>query len=167
MFPALMIALALAFPAYGQTGQDIQQHTSCKYCGMDREKFDFSRMLIEYEDGSSTGVCSLHCAALELAVSLDKTPKAIRVADFNTKQLIDAETAVWVIGGSRPGVMTKRGKWAFAQKADAESFLKQNGGKTGSFDDAVGAAYEDIYDDTRMIREKRKERKMKMHEQGH
>jgi hypothetical protein len=32
--------------------EDIKQAASCKYCGMDRQKFDFSRMLIEYDDGT-------------------------------------------------------------------------------------------------------------------
>ena len=41
------------------------------------------------------------------------------------------------------------------QKA-AESFSKENEGKLASFDDAMKAAYEDMYADTKMIREKRK-----------
>jgi nitrous oxide reductase accessory protein NosL len=160
-------AAAVAVPSIAQHRDDIQQHPSCKYCGMSREKFDFSRMLIEYDDGSAVPVCSLHCAAIELAQSLDKTPKAIKVGDMNTKQSIDAEAAVWVIGGSKMGVMSKRGKWAFAKKEDADAFQKQNGGKIGSFEDAVKTAYEDIYDDTRMIRERRKEKRMKMESPGH
>ena len=135
---------------------DIKQSPSCKHCGMDRQKFDYSRMLIEYEDGTSTGVCSVHCAAVELATNIDKAPKAILVADLNTKSLIDAEKAFWVIGGSKPGVMTKRGKWAFGKKEDAENFIKSNGGTPASFDDVMRAAYDDMYEDTKMIREKRK-----------
>ena len=163
----VILLLSIAVPALSQISSDISAHKSCKYCGMDREKFDFSRMLVEYEDGTSTGVCSLRCLAVELAESLDKTPKAIKVADMNTKQLTDAETAFWVLGGSKSGVMTKRGKWAFAKKEDAEAFAKQNGGAIVSFDDAIKAAYEDMYQDTKMIRDKRKERKMKMQGGGH
>jgi hypothetical protein len=123
---------------------------------MDRQKFDSSRMLIEYEDGTSIGVCSLHCAAVELATNIDKTPKAIMVADFGTKGLIDAEKAFWILGGSKPGVMSKRGKWAFEKKENAEAFIKSNGGTLASFDDVIKAAYNDMYEDTKMIREKRK-----------
>jgi hypothetical protein len=123
---------------------------------MDRQKFDSSRMLIEYEDGTSIGVCSLHCAAVELATNIDKTPKAIMVADFGAKGLIDAEKAFWILGGSKPGVMSKRGKWAFEKKENAEAFIKSNGGTLASFDDVIKAAYNDMYEDTKMIREKRK-----------
>jgi nitrous oxide reductase accessory protein NosL len=141
---------------------DIKQSPNCKYCGMDRQKFDFSRMLIEYEDGSSIGVCSLHCAAVELATNIDKTPTTIKVGDLGTKALIDAEKAFWVLGGGKSGVMTKRGKWAFEKKEDAEAFIKANGGALASFDDVIKAAYNDMYEDIKMIRDKRK-----MMKQGH
>jgi nitrous oxide reductase accessory protein NosL len=154
----LVVAIGLLMTgiAYGQANEDIHLHKDCKYCGMDRGKFDFSRMLIEYDDGSSIAVCSIHCAAVDLANNIDKTPKAIKVGDFTTKNLIDAEKAFWVIGGSKPGVMSKRGKWAFARKEDAESFIATNGGSLADFEAAMKAAYEDMYADTKMIRDKRK-----------
>ncbi len=135
---------------------DVKEGPSCKLCGMDRAKFAASRMVVEYDDGSKLSACSLHCVAVDLANQLDKTPTAIRVADFGTQALVDAEKAVWVVGGSKPGVMTKRAKWAFAEKAAADAFVKENGGTLASFDDAVKAAYEDLYQDNKMIREKRK-----------
>jgi nitrous oxide reductase accessory protein NosL len=112
-------ALIMGAAAVFAQGDDVKQHPSCKYCGMDREKFGHSRMLIEYDDGTAVGTCSIHCAAIDLALNFDKTPKAILAGDLNTKALTDAEQAAWVIGGSRPGVMTKRAKWAFAKKEDA------------------------------------------------
>jgi copper chaperone NosL len=144
---------------------DIHKHGSCSYCGMNREHFAHSRMLIIYDDSTEFGACSLHCAAVDLAVNLDKTPKSIQVGDYNTKKLIDAEQASWVIGGNKPGVMTKRGKWAFENKADAEAFVKANGGTITTFDEAIKATYEDMYADTKMIRDKRK--MMKQKKMGH
>lgn len=138
---------------------DIAQHASCAYCGMDRAKFAQSRMLIEYGDGSSAGLCSLHCGALDLANQLDKMPQAIKVGDYNTKELIDAESATWVMGGSVKGVMTGRAKWAFADKAAAEKFIAANGGELVDFEAAINAAYQDMYQDTRMIRMRRQEMK--------
>jgi nitrous oxide reductase accessory protein NosL len=142
----------------------VESPASCKYCGMDRTKFAHSRMTVDYDDGSAAGTCSIHCLAVELANNIDKGPKAIKVGDYGTKKLIDAETATWVIGGEKQGVMSSRAKWAFANKADAEAFSKENKGKLGTFDDAIKAAYEDMYQDTRMIRERRKMKKMKQHE---
>ncbi len=135
---------------------DVKDGPSCRYCGMDRAKFASSRMVVEYDDGSRLSACSLHCVAVDLANQIDKTPTAIKVADLGTQALVDAEKAIWVLGGSRPGVMTKRAKWAFAERAAADAFVKENGGTIVSFEDAVKAAYEDLYQDNRMIREKRK-----------
>ena len=85
------------------------------------------------------------------------------VADFNTKELVDSAGAFWVLGGSLKGVMTARAKWAFAERRDANGFISANGGELVGFERAIEAAYEDMYQDTKMIRMKRKEmKKMKM-----
>ncbi|MGZ3558639.1 MAG: nitrous oxide reductase accessory protein NosL [Thermodesulfobacteriota bacterium] len=144
--------------AYAQ--EDIQKHPSCKYCGMDRKQFVHTRILIEYDDASTVGTCSIHCAAIDLALNIDKTPKAVRVGDYNSKALINAENAFWVIGGNKMGVMTKKAKWAFDKKEVAEKFIKENGGENAAFDVAMKTAYEDMYTDTKMIRERRKMKKM-------
>ncbi len=145
-------------------GQDVKEIPACKYCGMNREMFAHSRMLIEYEGGTVVGTCSLHCAALDLALNLDKNPKAIGVGDYGTRALIDAETAFWLIGGNKPGVMTRNAKWAFAKKEDAEKYRQENGGSITGFDEALEAAYKDLSADTKMIRERRKMMRMKMME---
>lgn len=145
-----------------QVKEDIAAHKSCVYCGMDRGTYDYSRMVIEYDDGTTVPLCSIHCAAVDLANKIDKAPKSIMVGDFNTKNLIDAEKASWVVGGNKQGVMTKRGKWAFENKSDAENFIKVNQGSMASFEEAMKMAYEDMSDDTRAIRERRKMKRMKM-----
>ena len=141
--------------------QDVKEIPACKYCGMNRETFAHSRMLTEYSDGTKEGTCSLHCTAVDLALNLDRTPKSIQVGDYNHKGLIDAETAVWIIGGTKPGVMTKNAKWAFENKADADKYRQENGGRIATFDEALEAAYKDLAADTKMIREKRKMMKTK------
>lgn len=138
---------------------DVKKHPACKYCGMDRQKFAHSRFFVENEDGSTEGTCSIHCAAIDFALNIDKTPKGMLVGDFNTKNLVDAEKAFWVLGGNKPGVMTKRAKWAFAKKEDAEKFIAETGGSLIPFEAAFKAAYEDMYADTKMIQERRKMRR--------
>jgi nitrous oxide reductase accessory protein NosL len=64
--------------------------------------------------------------------------------------------------------MTKKAKWAFESKDSAEAFTKENGGTLVAFDQAIKAAYEDMYDDSKMIRDKRKKMKeMKTMEHKH
>jgi nitrous oxide reductase accessory protein NosL len=148
--------LAMAAPP-----ADVVQSPTCRHCSMDRGKFSHSRMLIEYEDGSQAATCSLHCAAVELANAIDRTPVAIRVADYDTKELLNVDKAVWVMGGSKSGVMTARAKWAFASREAAERFIKANGGVISTFDEAIKAAYEDMYQDTKAIRERRLMKRLK------
>jgi len=141
---------------------DIAKHPECPYCGMDRAKFAHSRMLFTYEKGTEIGFCSIRCAAVDLALILDKVPTYYGVGDYNTKKLIDAEKAIWVIGGDKMGVMTRQAKWAFANKKDAEAFIKSHGGKLATFEEALEATYAGMYQDDKMIREKRKMMKEKM-----
>lgn len=157
----ILICLLIASVCFVTASENVEAPTSCKYCGMDRTKFAHSRMLITYQDDSTSGTCSLHCAAVELASNIDKMPKSIMVGDYNSRKLIDAETAYWVIGGDKMGVMSTRAKWAFSSRADAEAYLKAHHGTLGNFDDAIKAAYEDMYKDTKMIRERRNMMKMK------
>ncbi|MDH4220085.1 MAG: nitrous oxide reductase accessory protein NosL [Candidatus Aminicenantes bacterium] len=122
--------------------EDIQKHPTCQRCGMDRLKFAHSRMLIEYEDGTTAGTCSIRCTAVDLELNKDKTAKTLMVGDYYSKELIDAKTAFWVIGGSKPGIMTKRAKWAFQKKEDAEKFIVENGGDIANFEQALKVAQE-------------------------
>jgi hypothetical protein len=123
---------------------------------MDRNKFNFSRVFIVYDDASTFGGCSLHCAAIDMALHTGKQVSQITVADYKTHHQIPAETAFWVIGGDRAGVMTARAKWAFQTKKDAQRFIKDHGGKLADFDRVMKAAFEDMYKDTLMIRKKRR-----------
>jgi len=163
IFLLLIFGLSLTItPAVAAvTPPDVTKAPVCRQCGMDREKFSHSRMFITYEDGSTAATCSLHCAAVELANTIDKIPVMVSVADYDSKELIDADKAVWVIGGSKKGVMTGQAKWAFASKESAERFIKANGGGIVTFDEAIKAAYDDMYQDTKMIREFRKMKRLK------
>ena len=158
---ALLVALVMTLTGRAEAYDDVQKTPSCQYCGMDREMFAHSRMVVTYDDGTATATCSLHCLAIDFALNIDKTPVKIEVADFGTKELVDAEKAAWVIGGNKPGVMSKVAKWAFANKADARLFTIENGGSLATFEQAIQAAYTDMYMDIKMIREKRKMKKMK------
>jgi hypothetical protein len=105
-------------------------------------------MLIKYTDGTEVGTGSLRCTSIDLAINFIKTVKSVQVGDYNTKKLIDAEKAYWVIGGKVPGVMTQTAKWAFADKEDADAFIKENDGKLTSYDEALAATYAGMLDDT-------------------
>ena len=116
----------------------------CKQCGMDRTAFAQTRMLIVYADGTTVGVCSIHCASAELKQNSDRQLKSLMVADYSTLALIDAKTAIWVVGGKKEGVMTSVAKWAFAREEDARKFVQENGGNMTPFDQAMKASEEEV-----------------------
>jgi copper chaperone NosL len=152
----ISVLLVLSLGTVCLAADKVEAPDACVHCGMDRTKFGHSRMIVTYTDGSSAGTCSLNCIVTDLSKSKDKTVKTFQVADYNTRKLIDAKTAAWVIGGSKRGVMTAVAKWAFADKKDADAFIKANGGKPATFDEALKAA------------EKEQEQSRKPHEhKGH
>jgi copper chaperone NosL len=149
------LALFVGAATAGAADKDVEKIPSCQYCGMDREKFGTTRMLVEYENGTTIGTCSIHCAAVDLAQSFGKAVKAIRVADYRSGKLVDAEKAVWVVGASLPGVMAAKSRVAFAEKAGAEAFRKEKGGEIADFDAAITSTYCDMWTDTQGIRARR------------
>ncbi|UCG38954.1 MAG: nitrous oxide reductase accessory protein NosL [bacterium] len=157
--PTLVILAALVITLASVTvlpGAD----EGCFYCGMKRAMFGHSWMDIEREDGSTVGVCSVHCAAVDMALNIDKPARSITVGDYDSKKPIDAEQAYWVIGGEKMGVMTARAKWAFGTKESADAFMKQNGGQAATFEEVMKATFNDMYEDTLMIQKKRKMKRM-------
>ncbi len=142
---------------------DIAKYPKCPYCGMDRRQYHHSRHLVHYQDDLVDATCSLHCAALSLALNMDRGPKAIYAADFGAKTdpkpLINVDAATYLIGSKLPGVMTAQSKVAFGSKATAEAAKKENGGELGDFAAALQAAYQSMANDTLMIRKKRAEKK--------
>jgi copper chaperone NosL len=146
LFSGMFDGIEVQPPADEKRGDDISANPECSYCGMDRKKYAYSRVLLRYRDGSEVGLCSVHCAGIELALHPEKGPVQIMVGTYDLGNLVDAGKAVWVLGGSKYGVMSIRGKWAFGKKEDAEAFIRDFGGRIASFREIVTAAYEDMWE---------------------
>jgi hypothetical protein len=159
--PLASVLLILFFALPGLAHEDTRTHQICGYCNMDREAFAYSRALVSYSDGTSVGTCSIHCVAIDLIEKRTKVPCRVLVGDYVSRKLIDATTAFWVIGGDKQGVMTEQAKWAFEQKADADMFIKEHGGKRATFYDALQAAYQGLFEDMKTTIDRMKERKAK------
>lgn len=158
-----LVLLAILITVFVLPGASLvlAEENACHYCGMKKAMFGHSWVNIEREDGTMVGVCSVHCAAVDMALNIDKPAVAITVGDYNSKKQIGADSAFWVIGGKKSGVMTMRAKWAFDSKVTADAFMNEQGGRPATFEDVMKAAFEDMYQDTLMIQKKRKMMKMK------
>lgn len=147
---------------------DIEKYKKCPYCGMDRKHYHHSRMLIQYSDDLADGTCSLHCAAISLALNVDREPKAIWVADNagadDPKPLVRVDKGTFLIGSKIAGVMTASSKVAFGNEEAAKASRVVNGGELANFDQALLAAYTDMSKDVSRIRKNRAERRQRMME---
>ena len=139
----LSLLFLCSFAGYLQAEDDIAAQRRCSHCGMDRKAYGYSRMVVQYSDGTNSGVCSLHCAVTEMKAHQEKKVASLLVADRNSHELVPAEKAFWTIGGSKRGVMTPEAKWAFASKDSAEKFVVTYGGAVVSWEAALAAAGKD------------------------
>ena len=145
----LLVMLLLSIFSIGLAVEKMEPPSECKHCGMNRTTFSRSRMVITYKDGSSAGTCSLNCVVTDMKSSRGKAIARTQVADYDSSALIDAGSAVWVIGGSKRGVMSKVPKWAFATKQGAETFVRDNGGKLADYKEVLKSAEQEYADRTK------------------
>lgn len=142
---------------------EFEKYPRCTYCGMVREQWSHSRHLIQYDDDSTEGTCSIHCASLSIGINMDRAPKHIWVGDAGSdakvKPLINVDKAFYALDPSKPGTMSASRKWAYADKAKAEAAA--SAGVVG-FDEALTAAYGDMAKNTMMIRKRRAEKRAHM-----
>lgn len=113
-----------------------QERKSCHLCGMYIDLYASTRHVIIYEDGSQVETCSLACAA-KLTKRSGKKISKIMAADYLTKELIKADSAVYLEGSDIPGVMSYVSRIAFKSKSDALAFQKKHGGKIITFQEAL------------------------------
>lgn len=150
---------------------ELAKYPRCRYCGMERAKFSHTRHLLVYADDSVEGTCSIHCAAISLALNMDRGPKAIYAGDAGSaekiKPLVLADRAHYVLDPSKPGTMTKASKFAYADRAAADKAASgeaaaKAGAKVVGFDEALTSAYLGMAADTVMLRQRRGEMRRKM-----
>jgi nitrous oxide reductase accessory protein NosL len=124
---------------------DIEKYKKCPYCGMDRQEHNKTRMLVQYSDDLSDGVCSIHCLALSLGVNIDREPKNIWGPDFaatvEPRPLVPVDQLTYLIGADLKHAMTKKSKHSFASLDVAKEFQAKHGGNLAKFEDALRESY--------------------------
>lgn len=119
------VLLTAAALLLASTPSGLAKETTCAKCGMEVSAYAYSHAEIKKENGEPEKFCSVTCA---LQIARTNPMSRIRVADYDTHELIDAPKAFWVVGGAKPGVMSREAKWAFGIKARAEVFIGAWGG---------------------------------------
>ena len=83
----LLLLLALTVSAFAGEHRD-----ECVICGMWIDQYMGTRHVITLKDNATKSFCSIACAARYLNENKGKV-KNVKVADFHTEKLIDAEKA--------------------------------------------------------------------------
>ena len=150
---------------------DFDKNPKCPYCGMDRKEHHRARMLVQYSDDLTDGVCSIHCLSLSLGLNIDREPKHIWGPDYGStvepRPLLPVDDMVYLIGANLKHAMTKRSKHSFASLSTAREFLAKHGGELGNFNDALRESYLDMAGDVGMIRKNREERRKRAMQHNH
>jgi nitrous oxide reductase accessory protein NosL len=151
--------------------KEFDKYGKCPYCGMDRREHHRARMLVQYSDDLTDGVCSIHCLGLSLGVNIDREPKVIWGPDYGStaepRPLLPVEKLSYLIGADLKHAMTKRSKHSFASADTLKEFQARHGGTVGDFNEALKQSYLDMAADVAMIRKNREERRQKaMQKQG-
>lgn len=123
----------------------------CPRCGMTLPMFYRTNHAANI-DGKPEQYCSIHCLAMTMENGKKVTD--IKVVDNTTLKFIDATKASYVFGCSKAGTMTMTSKYAFANKADAETFSKEFGGKVMNFEETLALVKITLAKETNIINKK-------------
>lgn len=120
-------------PQKAQIVQTGKNKMYCTVCGMTLPKFYKTNHAATDAKGHTHQYCSIVCE-VEDAVKNGRKLHNHKVIDNTTLKFIDAKSAYFVVGSSKPGTMSAVSKYAFGTKDAADKFAKQNGGKVLPFD---------------------------------
>ena len=123
----------------------------CVLCAMDLQNYRLTKYILTMEDGSQKYTCSIHCTAIILG---KQKVKNIKVANYLTGDMIESETACYLVGSDIRGVMSQVGKLAFSSMDEALEFQKKHGGELTDFKGALKSANLDMAKDIKMLRGK-------------
>ncbi len=121
--------------------QEGKDKTSCIKCGMNLPKFYKTNHAATHK-GHIRQYCSIHCLVSDLNEGNDlKNPQAV---DLKSLKFIDASSAFYVVGSSKPATMSHISKYVFQNRSDAETFAKKFGGEIKDMYGAIDVAQKDF-----------------------
>ncbi len=130
----------------------------CPVCGMTLPGFYKTNHAAMHE-GHNKQYCSIHCAVEDQEINGSKLTN-VKVVDNKSLKLIDAKSAFYVVGSSKPATMSMVSKYGFANEDDAKAFAKQNGGEIKSYDEVYASVAKGMQKEKAMIAKRQKKMQM-------
>lgn len=117
-----------------------EERESCRVCGMYIDEYQKTAAELVYKDGKKEYTCGVACMLREIEDAGGISAfESVKVHDWVSGKLVDAETATYVIGSKVIPDMVPN-YIAFANRDEAEAFVAKEGGEVIDFN----IAYEDV-----------------------
>lgn len=122
------------------SAEEKHERESCRVCGMYIDQYIKSAAELVYKDGKKEYTCGVACMLREVEDAGGLSAfKSVKVHDWVSGKLVDAESATYVIGSDVIPDMVPN-YIAFAKREEAEAFAAKEGGELMSF----AVAFQDI-----------------------
>lgn len=135
LLPALAMALEQQLTPVVVTphGHEHGERPSCRVCGMWIDQYIKSAGYITYKNDEKEYTCGVACLLREVDEAGGMSElKSAKVTDWVSGELVDAETATYVLGSSViPDMLPNY--IAFAKRSEAEAFAAKEGGEIIDF----------------------------------
>lgn len=124
----------------GLLAEETKPRESCEVCGMWIDKYEHTAAELVFKDGRKQHTCGVACMLrqIEDAGGIDAF-ESVKVHDWVTGELVDAESATYVVGSKVIPDMVPN-YIAFASASDAEAFAAKEGGEIIDF----SVAFKDV-----------------------
>jgi len=136
----ILVLFQFSLMSSGVSAEETHKRESCRVCGMYIDEYIKSAAELVYPDGRKEYSCGVACM---LRIVEDEGGlsafKSVKVHDWVSGKLVDAETATYVIGSQVIPDMVPN-YIAFAKREEAEAFMAKEGGEIMDFK----FAYRDI-----------------------
>lgn len=122
------------------SAEEKHERASCRVCGMWIDQYEKTAAELVYKDGEKEYTCGVACMLREVEDAGGYSAfKSVKVHDWVTGKLVDAETATYVLGSDVIPDMVPN-YIAFAKREEAEAFAAKEGGEVIDFH----IAYDDV-----------------------
>jgi nitrous oxide reductase accessory protein NosL len=122
------------------SAEETHPRESCRVCGMYIDRYEKSAAELVLKDGTTEHTCGVACMLREVTDAGGISAfKSVKVHDWVSGKLVDAETATYVLGSKVIPDMVPN-YIAFAKREEAEAFAAKEGGEVIDFN----IAYEDV-----------------------
>ncbi|MDD4904821.1 MAG: nitrous oxide reductase accessory protein NosL [Methylobacter tundripaludum] len=122
------------------SAEEAHKRESCRVCGMYIDRYQKSAAELVFKDGTTEHTCGVACMLREVEDAGGYSAfKSVKVHDWVTGELVDAQTATYVLGSNVIPDMVPN-YIAFAKREEAEAFAAKEGGQVIDFN----VAYDDV-----------------------